>query len=165
MPFLPVLIRGYGYSPTMVGVLLAVCEGAAIASPFVFGHFADRLGRYRPIIAITLLLSLACGLFLRFSNNLILCAIVVPLLSFNYRAMQPLIDAVSTINLGKEGNYGKHRAIGSLTFVLILFFFAVDAVCTTKYPSEYLVLGLCRFFIGDNLYLYHSRILFCQQNY
>jgi PPP family 3-phenylpropionic acid transporter len=131
-PYLSVLIRSYGYSHSKLGVNLAFCEAAAIASPFVMGFFADRFRCYRPVLLISLFTSLFCGALLLVSKNLLLCAIVLPALSFGYRAVQPLIDAISTIKLGKEGNYGKYRAIGSLTFFVLVIFFQ----CTPFMPPN-----------------------------
>jgi PPP family 3-phenylpropionic acid transporter len=121
-PYISILIRGYGYSHSVLGILLAACEAAAIASPFIMGFFADRFRCYKPVLLVSLLASTCCGIILRLSNNLLLCAIVLPILSFGYRAVQPLTDAISTIKLGKEGNYGKYRALGSLTFFLLVVF-------------------------------------------
>jgi PPP family 3-phenylpropionic acid transporter len=121
-PYISILIRSYGYSHSTLGILLAGCEAAAIASPFVMGFFADRFRCYKPILLVSFFTSICCGIILRLSNNLTLCAIVLPILSFGYRAVQPLTDAISTIKLGKEGNYGKYRALGSLTFFLLVVF-------------------------------------------
>jgi PPP family 3-phenylpropionic acid transporter len=117
-----ILIRVNGFSHSHVGILLAACESAAILSPFIFGGIADRLGRYRPVMIACFFTSFAAGLVLLFSGNPLVSAITLPLLAFGYRALQPLTDAVSTINLGKDGNYGKYRTVGSLVFFLIAFF-------------------------------------------
>ncbi|MDR1363043.1 MAG: MFS transporter, partial [Spirochaetaceae bacterium] len=121
-PYLVILIRDYGFSHSALGILLALCEAMAIISPFVMSFFADRFRRYRPVIIVSLVMSLFCGITLFLSRKLLLCAIVLPVLAFSYRAIQPLLDAISTIKLGKEGNYGKYRAIGSLTFFLVVVF-------------------------------------------
>jgi PPP family 3-phenylpropionic acid transporter len=135
-PYIAILIRGYGYSHSVLGVLLALCEAAAIASPFVMGFFADRFRCYRPVLFISLLTSLLCGVILVLSKNLLLCAIVLPVLSFGYRAVQPLIDAISTIKLGKEGNYGKYRAIGSITFFTFVVFFQYTPIMRPNTSSN-----------------------------
>jgi PPP family 3-phenylpropionic acid transporter len=41
-------------------------------------------------------------------------------MSAGYRSSVPLSDAVITVNIGRSGNYGKIRAVGSLSFVLIM---------------------------------------------
>ncbi|MDR1149840.1 MAG: MFS transporter [Spirochaetaceae bacterium] len=121
-PYLVILIRDYGFNHSVLGILLALCEAMAIASPFIMSFFADRSRRYRPVILISLVLSLFCGIILFFSKKLLICAIVLPVLAFSYRAIQPLLDAISTIKFGKKGNYGKYRAIGSLSFFLVVIF-------------------------------------------
>jgi PPP family 3-phenylpropionic acid transporter len=111
-----------------LGILLAICEAAAIVSPFVMGFFADRFRCYRPVLLISFFMSLLCSIILCFSGNLLLCAVILPVLSFAYRAVQPLTDAISTIKLGKEGNYGKYRALGSLVFFFLVIFFQFTPV-------------------------------------
>jgi PPP family 3-phenylpropionic acid transporter len=135
-PYLSILIRGYGYSHSILGILLATCEAAAIASPFVMGFFADRFKCYRPVLLVSLFTSLCCGIILRLSNNLLLCAVVLPVLSFGYRAVQPLMDAISTIKLEKEGNYGKYRALGSLVFFLLVVFLQFTPVFVPNTSSN-----------------------------
>jgi PPP family 3-phenylpropionic acid transporter len=135
-PYISILIRGYGYSHSTLGILLAACEAAAIASPFVMGFFADRFRCYKPVLLVSLVTSLFCGVALGLSNNLLLCAIVLPVLSFGYRAVQPLTDAISTIKLGKEGNYGKYRALGSLAFFLMVIFLQFTPVFVPNTASN-----------------------------
>jgi PPP family 3-phenylpropionic acid transporter len=121
-PYLVILIRDYGFNHSVLGILLALCEAMAIASPFVMSFFADRSRRYRPVILISLFSSFLCGIVLFLSKKLLLCAIILLVLAFSYRAIQPLLDAISTIKFGKKGNYGKYRAIGSLSFFLVVIF-------------------------------------------
>ncbi|MDR0410124.1 MAG: MFS transporter [Spirochaetaceae bacterium] len=135
-PYLVILIRDYGFSHSALGILLAVCEAMAIASPFAMSFFADRFGRYRPVMLVSLVSSLICGVILFQSNQLLLCAVVLPVLAFSYRALQPLLDAISTIKLGKEGNYGKYRAIGSLTFFLVVIFLQFTPIFAPKTASN-----------------------------
>jgi PPP family 3-phenylpropionic acid transporter len=119
-----------------LGILLAVCEASAILSPFVMGYFADRFRCYRPVLLISFFMSLFCGVILFLSKNLLLCAIVLPVLAFFYRAVQPLMDAISTIKLGKEGNYGKYRALGSLVFFALVIFFQFTPVFVPDTPKN-----------------------------
>ncbi|GHT49802.1 MFS transporter [Spirochaetia bacterium] len=121
-PYLSILLRSLGFSHSYVGILTALCEGAAILSPFVFGQFADRCGRYKPIIIFTFLVSALSAAFILLKPPLLLCSISLIFLSFAYRGAQPLVEAVCTINMGKNGNYGKYRVVGSLTYFLIVVF-------------------------------------------
>lgn len=140
-PFISVLIRGYGYSHAVLGILLACCEAAAIASPFVMGHFADRWGRYRPVMLLSLGTSLVCGAVLFLSRSLpprfaFLPFAVIPVLAFGYRALQPLSDAISTIKLGPGGNYGKYRALGSAAYFSMVVFLQLTPVWRPNTPSN-----------------------------
>ncbi|MDR2313751.1 MAG: MFS transporter [Spirochaetaceae bacterium] len=120
-PYLSILIRDLGYSPGLVGVLLGVFEGAGIAGPFVFGAWADKNGSYRiPLIITTLLPVLAAPLAL-FIHPLI-SAVFLALMAFGFRSTTSLLDAVTTIRLGKTGDYGKIRAAGSISFIVLVLF-------------------------------------------
>jgi PPP family 3-phenylpropionic acid transporter len=135
-PYISVLIRGMGFSHSIVGMLLAVCEGAAIASPFVTGAIADRLGRYRPVVLLCVSLTFAGAFTIFVSKNLVLCALALPVLTFAYRSIQPLIEAVSTINLGKTGNFGKYRTVGSLIFFILVIFFQITPFRRPNVPEN-----------------------------
>jgi PPP family 3-phenylpropionic acid transporter len=77
-----------------------------------------------------------CGIILFVSKNSLFCAVILPFLSFGYRAVQPLTDAISTIKLGKEGNYGKYRAVGSLTFFIVVVFLQYTPVIPPNSSSN-----------------------------
>ncbi|MDR1506741.1 MAG: MFS transporter [Treponema sp.] len=121
-PFLPLLVRDLGYSAFFVGILLGVFEGAGIAGPFVFGFAADKTGNYKiPIIAtylITALSVIPLALFVHPAASVLF----IVLFAFSFRATSPLLDAATTIYLGAKGNYGRLRAVGSISFVVMVFF-------------------------------------------
>ncbi|MDR2803311.1 MAG: MFS transporter [Treponema sp.] len=135
-PYISILIRDYGYSHSVLGILLALCEAAAIGSPFVMSFFADRFRCYRPVMLTSLFITLFCGIILFVSKNLLICAVILPFLSFGYRAVQPLTDAISTIQLGKDGNYGKYRAVGSITFFIAVVFLQYTPVVPPNSSSN-----------------------------
>jgi PPP family 3-phenylpropionic acid transporter len=120
-PYLSILIRDLGYSPGWVGILLGIFEGAGIAGPFVFGAWADKNGSYRiPLIITTLLPVLAVPLVLCIHPAI--SALCLALIAFGFRSTTSLLDAVTTIRLGKTGNYGKIRAAGSISFIVLVLF-------------------------------------------
>ena len=120
--YLPLLIRNLGYQATMVGILLAIAEMAGILGPFLFGRSADRNGKYKRHIlgayAFTVIAALPLAIFV----HPILSAVLVAMLVFGHKSAQPLIDAITTINLGEKGNYGKVRISGSIAYVAASFF-------------------------------------------
>jgi PPP family 3-phenylpropionic acid transporter len=121
-PFLPILIRGLGYSPSMVGLLMGVVEIAGIGGPFFLGGFADRCGWYKPALIITVLLILLPALPLALIPTPLISALLLAVLATGCRSVSPIMDAMTTIIVGKTGNYGKIRSVGSLAFAVTLVF-------------------------------------------
>jgi PPP family 3-phenylpropionic acid transporter len=121
-PFLPILIRGLGYSPSMVGILLGLVEGTGIVGPFFVGHLVDRWGRYKPGLLIAILLMLLPGLPLVYFRHPAASALLLCFLAVGYRSCIPLMDAMITILVGKDGNYGKVRSTGSVAFICSVLF-------------------------------------------
>ena len=118
-PYLPVLLRGLGYSPSAVGVLMGIFEGAGILGPFIFSYFTDRWGRYKPSITITYILIIISAYPLIAFNHFLFSAVFISLLSIGLKTAPSLLDAVITIQLGQTGgDYGKVRAAGSLGFIV-----------------------------------------------
>lgn len=121
-PFLPILVRDLGYSPALVGFLLGLFEVAGIAGPFLIGRLADRTGRYRLSMTIALVLTLASLFPLATLRNPLLSALFLVILAVGLRGIIPLLDAVATLRLGPQGNYGRVRTVGSVSFVLMAMF-------------------------------------------
>jgi PPP family 3-phenylpropionic acid transporter len=121
-PYLSILLSGLGYSTSVVGILLAVSEGAGIAGPFLFGHFADKTGKYKPGIILSYLLTAAGAIPLALFVHPVVSALFIALLAFGFRAALPLVESMATLNLGREGNYGRLRMTGSISFICFLFF-------------------------------------------
>jgi PPP family 3-phenylpropionic acid transporter len=120
-PFLPLLLRSHGYSPALVGILLALAEGTGILGPFLFGRLADRRGSYKWYIICAYLLSAAAALPIAFFVHPALSGLLACMLITGYRSANPLIDAVTTINLGEKGDYGKIRVSGSISYCCFVF--------------------------------------------
>jgi PPP family 3-phenylpropionic acid transporter len=125
-PFLPLLVRDLGFNPFLVGVLLGVFEGSGIAGPFLFGYFADRRGQYKTGIVITYLISVITVIPLVLFVHPALSVIFIALFAFAFRSTAPLLDAAATIY---TGNYGKIRAAGSVSFIVIVLFLQWTPVC------------------------------------
>jgi len=127
-PYLAVLTRSLGFSPGVTGLILGAAEAAAVAGPLGAGALADRRGDYKA----TLLLVLAAAAFASaavFAFQVpLLAALLVPVLAAGYRSCVPLSDAVITLNIGRDGNYGKVRATGSISYVAMMLFFHVTPV-------------------------------------
>jgi PPP family 3-phenylpropionic acid transporter len=121
-PYLPLLVRGLGYRPATVGILLGLVEAAGIVGPFALGQITDRWGIYKPGLITAVLLMLLPGLPLAYTANPLLSGLLLCALAVGYRSSVPLMDAMTTILVGKEGNYGKVRALGSVGFIAVVLF-------------------------------------------
>jgi PPP family 3-phenylpropionic acid transporter len=116
-PYLSVLVRGLGYSPSIVGLLLGIFEAAGIAGPFVFGWLVDRWGRYKPGLLICVILMLLPGIPLARAGSPALSALLLSILAIGTKSSIPLMEAMTTLVVGKEGNYGKIRSFSSIGFI------------------------------------------------
>jgi len=121
-PYLSILVRALGYSPVWVGILLGIFEGTAIAGPFVFGYWADKTGNYRNALVVSCILPALAAIPLVLWVHPVISAILLALLAFGFRSTTSLFDAVTTIQIGKTGDYGKIRVWGSLSFIFFSLF-------------------------------------------
>ncbi|MDR1024399.1 MAG: MFS transporter [Treponema sp.] len=121
-PYLSMLVRGLGYSPSMVGLLLGIFEAAGIAGPFVLGRLVDRWGRYKPGLLICVILMLLPGLPLARTGSPVLSALLLCILAVGAKSSLPLMEAMTTLAAGKEGNYGKIRSFSSMAFIAAVLF-------------------------------------------
>ncbi|QQO11348.1 MFS transporter [Breznakiella homolactica] len=120
VPYLPVLVRGLGYSHTITGILLGIFEAAGIFGPFLFGYFADKLGRYKSGLIMTYGIVFAAVIPLALFRNPWISALSLVFLAIGFRSSVPLLDAAATIRLGSTGDYGRVRMAGSVSFVLLM---------------------------------------------
>jgi len=121
-PYLSIMVRDLGYSHFLVGILLGIFEGAAIAGPFVFGFWADKTCNYRPAIIVSCLLPVLVAIPLVRFIHPALSAIFLAVLAFGFRSTSSLLDSITTIQIGKSGDYGKIRTCGSISFIIFTLF-------------------------------------------
>lgn len=118
-PFLTILLKDLGYSPSAIGILMAVNSLAGIAGPFIFGHFADEHGRYRPPMLIGHAITLLMFFPLAYFTNPLITAMVLLTMSLGFNSILPLTEAITTIGIGPGGNYGKVRTPGSVSYIAV----------------------------------------------
>jgi len=121
-PYLSIMVRELGYSPVWVGILLGIFEGSAIAGPFIFGYWADKTGYFRPAIIVTCLLPALVAIPLVRWIHPLISAILLAALAFGFRSTASLLDSITTVQIGKSGDYGKIRAWGSVSFIIFSLF-------------------------------------------
>jgi len=118
-PYLAILLRDLGYSPIWVGILLGVFAGAGIVGPFAFGYWADKVENYRHALVISTIIPTLLAIPLVLWVHPTLSAIFLALMAFGLRSTASLLDAVTTIQIGKTGNYGRIRVWGSVSFIVV----------------------------------------------
>jgi PPP family 3-phenylpropionic acid transporter len=121
-PYLSIMVRDLGYSPLWVGILLGIFEGSAIAGPFVFGFWADKTGNFRPALIVTCVLPVLAAIPLVRWIHPAVSAVLLATLAFGFRSTTSLLDAITTVQIGKYGDYGKIRVWGSISFIVFTLF-------------------------------------------
>ncbi|MDR1177671.1 MAG: MFS transporter [Spirochaetaceae bacterium] len=124
-PYLPILIRGLGYTPVAVGLLMGLFDGAGIAGPLIIGSLADKWGMYKRPLVISVLLTVLPVMPLVLIRNPLVSAVFIIIIAIGLRSYQPLLDAITTIYVGPGGNYGRIRVSGSIAYVLAMLFYQV----------------------------------------
>jgi PPP family 3-phenylpropionic acid transporter len=121
-PYLSIMVRDLGYSQVWVGILLGIFEGSAIAGPFFFGYWADKTGNFRsPMIVSCIIPALVTIPIVRWIHPAV-SAVLLAALAFGFRSTSSLLDAITTIRIGKSGDYGKIRVCGSISFIIFVLF-------------------------------------------
>jgi PPP family 3-phenylpropionic acid transporter len=121
-PYLSIMVRDLGYSPFWVGLLLGVFEGSAIAGPFLFGYWADKSGNFRFPLIVSCALPVLTAIPLVHWIHPVISAVLLAVLAFGFRSTSSLLDAITTVRIGRSGNYGKIRTFGSLSFIIFVLF-------------------------------------------
>jgi PPP family 3-phenylpropionic acid transporter len=123
-PYLVILLRDVGYNPLWVGILAGLFfEAAGVVGPFVLGHWADRSGNYRHVLLLSCILPALAAFPLVIWVNPVVSAIMLFVIAFGLRSLYSLVDAITTVQIGPDGNYGIIRIWGSIGFVVMTLFF------------------------------------------
>jgi PPP family 3-phenylpropionic acid transporter len=121
-PYLSILVSGLGYNTSLVGVLLAIFEGAGICGPFIFGHAADKSGKYKDKVILAYALTAAGAVPLSLVVHPVLSAVFIALLALGFRSTLPLMESLATLSPDGKRNYGKIRMSGSISFISLMLF-------------------------------------------
>lgn len=131
-PYAQIIMRNKGLSYSVVGVILALGEVAAIILPLVASSFADMTGhtkRYLQVIAAMVFL-LAFPFIL--GHGALVTAIAYILFSGLFWVLNPLVDGfINTQTSGDASAYSNIRAAGTMTYVVTLIVFAL-----IQFPHE-----------------------------
>jgi PPP family 3-phenylpropionic acid transporter len=117
LPLTSVAMQNVGLSPAAIGAMWGARSLASAIAPFLWGLAADRLGRTRPLLAV----SLACGSVLTWCLSTTTTPWVCVLLFGIYGATTgpagSMIDGMTLTALGRRrALFGRWRAIGTIGF-------------------------------------------------
>jgi PPP family 3-phenylpropionic acid transporter len=149
-PYLPVLTHKLGYTPALTGVLMGLFEAAGITGPFIFGFLADKWGLYKKPLLIAVLLAVLPVMPLVLIRNPLLSALFIVFIAVGLRSYQPLLDAITTIYVGPNGNYGRIRVSGSIGYIGAMLFFQVTPFL---YPDRAFNIGAWTVICGTICFL------------
>ena len=122
-PYLIFLLRDIGYTTLWIGILFGIFEGAGLAGPFLLGYLSDKTGNYRFSLLVSCILPAVVIFPLIIWVNPLASAVFLFFIAFGLRSLISLIDAITTVQIGASGNYGKLRVWGSIAFIVMTLFF------------------------------------------
>lgn len=116
--YLPILLAGLGYTPSMIGILQGLFEVSGFLFPVFVSSRVDRTGRYgQAMIAMAILMTVVLPPLVLF-RNFYVTALVLALFSIGFKGAVPVSDALVSRILGDDRNgYGRVRVLGSIGFV------------------------------------------------
>lgn len=131
-PYVQIVLRNKGYSYSLVGIIIAVGQAAAIIGPLIISTLSDRAGKTKRFIVLSALLALlfAFPFFLSTEKTVVILSIF--LLDIFFWSLNPLSDGFLSRALnGKKTSYGTLRASGTFGYMMALTLFAL-----TSFPDE-----------------------------
>lgn len=133
MPFLPSFLADRGLPPESVAIMLGLAQAARLVGGPAGGRIADRFGDRRAVIIGAALVASAGALLLSAGTALPLLGLALMIHGMGSAPLVPLID---TVTLGAGVDFGRVRALGSVTFIAGTFFgaWALDALGVRSVP-------------------------------
>ena len=118
--FLPKVLHDIGYTPSDIGIVLALSPLMRFLTPFLF---LKHIKLSQIVFKNTLLLSIISSLFFYFTiDNFYLFAINNALLGVSLSIILPYIEVIAIKEL--KNSYGKSRLYGSIGFIFTSLFLA-----------------------------------------
>ncbi len=125
-PYLQVVLNNLGYGIKSVGIFLAVFEGFGVLGPLVIGYVASKKKMYKQLAILSILGSCVFFYSLIYVNSYIIVIIILILLGFFLRSVEPLVDSIANIAVrGNSSKYTRIRATGTVGFVLVSGFLSL----------------------------------------
>ena len=148
-PYLQIILRRLGYTPSMIGWYLGFAELAGIAAPIFIARIADHSGKSRPSLVASGFVIIAGAVALVFLKNPAITLVSITMLSLGLKTPIPVLDAAifkvsehQRKSGGKALNYGMMRALGSVGFMIVTIVVQFIPGFDAK-PPEVMVFALC----------------------
>lgn len=125
-PYLQIILRRLGYSPSIIGWFLGIAELVGIAAPIFIARIADHSGKSRPSLLYSGLAIMAGASALVTLKMPVITLLSITMLSLGLKTPIPVLDASIFKTIEKQKisgqkplNYGMMRALGSLGYVIV----------------------------------------------
>ncbi len=119
--FLPKVLSDIGYTPSDIGIVLALAPLMRFLTPFLFLKHISLDGK---IFKLTLYIAVICAYLFEYTiDNFYIFMINNAILGIALSIILPYIEIIALNNLGKS-QYGKSRLFGSIGFMLVALLLA-----------------------------------------
>ncbi|MGB0664749.1 MAG: MFS transporter [Pontibacterium sp.] len=119
VPFWSLYLADKGFTPEVLGALVAMVHLSRIVAPNIWGWLADKTGERVKIIRWGSFLTCVLFSLIFWQEGALGIALVTLAFSFFWNAVLPQFELVTLNNLGKaQANYSRIRLWGSIGFVV-----------------------------------------------
>lgn len=119
IPFWGLYLKDLGFTPLVIGELMAILMATKIIAPNLWGWIADRTDARLPLVRLGSLLSLLAFFGMFAVNGFWGIALVMTLFCFFWHASLPQVEVVTFNHLGtRTRRYATIRLWGSISFIL-----------------------------------------------
>ena len=152
LPYLQIILRNHGFSHGSTGMLLGLFEAVGIISPFVIAQAADRTGKYRRVLILVTLGTLAAAVPFSLIGQIAAVTISISALAWFFRPLWPIQDAMLMHRVGNDlWKYTKLRSFGTLGFISFSLFFQFSGTLDVQDNRSFLlwIAISCLLYIGS----------------
>jgi PPP family 3-phenylpropionic acid transporter len=117
LPLTSVAMQNVGLTPSSIGAMWGARSLAAAVAPFLWGLAADRLGRTRPLLAVSLAAGCVLTGCLSMTTTPWVCVLLFGIYGATTGPAGSMIDGMVLTALGRQrASFGRWRAIGTVGF-------------------------------------------------
>ena len=117
LPLTSVAMTNVGLSPSTIGAMWGARSLASAIAPFLWGLAADRLGKARPLLAVSLFLGCALTWALSTTTTPWVCVLLFGIYGATTGPAGSMIDGMTLTALGRRrASFGRWRGVGTIAF-------------------------------------------------